>query len=585
MEDHQLALGLSEGGQSEIHLSFPRLNHFWNDSGVLGLYRCLIDSVHAPSQRESAEREGDYREVFGIEANLTRDALELSGAPEALKQALDAAYDRLVERYYNLSTEKQRNDTSAHNFYYDSKTDRFRPFPKKKPKGIAAFIYDKAPRPSGDQAKWVGEPAGQLPEEWSHLQDRLDAFLQSNKLSAGPPAGMLIDGPNRIKPNVTIAIKEGKPKGVCFLCGQPSTTLEKISQTVFPFITGDSGILSFFSGASEVNKVCWRCAFVGKFVPVNGFYTTAGDSLHLFFPFAPSLTKMNEVYGKLQAAAFAFTDPDYWKNFEVQLGGYFARSHELAFAFLHALYQRLFNSNEIEEDADFDCDLFSFALENAPVSFAVVSTMAKGNTQMPTEAYLFDDLAYLFRLFRLTERHETDWKNLAANLVDSTAAKKEDYSLRRNRIMRLMLDKRSILREAESFAYHVNRQKQRAIGPLARFVTLYEELIHKGGGMESQAREAAVTLGRRVGGAVAAERGKKGNLFALRKCRTVADFLNELNRLQFRYQIAIPPAVYEGHLTEENFDEFRGFCLLAALNTFNAGMARQEQAETAEATQ
>jgi hypothetical protein len=114
---------------------------------------------------------------------------------------------------------------------------------------------------------------------------------------------------------------------------------------------------------------------------------------------------------------------------------------------------------------------------------------------------------------------------------------------------------------------------------LVRFIGIYEELLHKGGGMNDKARDAAVTLGRRIGGAVAAEHGKKGNLFALRKCRTVADFLNELNRLQFRYQIAIPPAVYEGHLTDGNFEEFRGFCLLAALNTFNAGMARQEQTE------
>ena len=143
--------------------------------------------------------------------------------------------------------------------------------------------------------------------------------------------------------------------------------------------------------------------------------------------------------------------------------------------------------------------------------------------------------------------------------------------------MGLLLKKKPILRDAEDFAYHVNRTGRQYIAPLVQFVNFYEMLLKKGGPMEDQAREAAVTLGRRVGAAVAKDRGKKGNLFALRKCRSVSDFLNELNRIQFRYEVAIPPAVYEGHLTQQNFEEFRGFCMLAALNSFNAGVAAGQE--------
>ena len=98
--------------------------------------------------------------------------------------------------------------------------------------------------------------------------------------------------------------------------------------------------------------------------------------------------------------------------------------------------------------------------------------------------------------------------------------------------------------------------------------------------MEQVALDAAVTLGKRIGVAVAQERGKKGSLFTLRKCRKLPDFLNELNRLQFRFNIAIPPSVYEGHLTDSNFEEFKGFCLLAALNAFNAGTASKRETAT-----
>ena len=96
--------------------------------------------------------------------------------------------------------------------------------------------------------------------------------------------------------------------------------------------------------------------------------------------------------------------------------------------------------------------------------------------------------------------------------------------------------------------------------------------------MDKDALEAAVTLGKRVGSAVARDRGKKGSLFTLRKCRTLPDFLNQLNRLQFRFEIAVPPATYQGHLNQENFEEFRGFCMLAALNAFNAGTSQREKA-------
>ncbi len=38
----------------------------------------------------------------------------------------------------------------------------------------------------------------------------------------------------------------------------------------------------------------------------------------------------------------------------------------------------------------------------------------------------------------------------------------------------------------------------------------------------------------------------KGGLFRLRKTRTVADFVNELARLQFRYKIDVPKDVLDG---------------------------------------
>ena len=87
--------------------------------------------------------------------------------------------------------------------------------------------------------------------------------------------------------------------------------------------------------------------------------------------------------------------------------------------------------------------------------------------------------------------------------------------------------------------------------------------------MSIEEQEVAVALGKRVG-MVVGENGKKGDLFALRKARRKTDFLNELSRLQFKYQLTIPPDVYGGKLTDANFVEFKQFCMIAALNSFYA---------------
>lgn len=574
---------------SDVTVTFPRLNQFWNDSGVLGLYRCIKGSVHADPQPEDADWAIPLDSL--VEVSLEPHVLQIGGEANHVEKVLCEAYERLVARYYNLSTQKQREDRRSYNFYYDSQQDEFKLFPKRNATGIAA-LTGKALRPARSQVKWDGKP-GSLPPSHAYLQTRLDQFLQHNEIKAGPDAGMLVDGPNRVRPNMRVCVREGgRKERICFLCGHISSATEKINQTVFPFITGDSGVLSFFSTTRGACDVCWRCAFIGKFVPANGFYVQAGDRLHMFFPVAPSLTKLNAVYERLLRRMTVW-EPNFWRNFELPLGGYFSHPSETAFAFLYAVYLELTGEQRLQEDEKdgyndedgFQEKVFDFALRDAPVSFALVSTEQKGQTQLPTRMWIFDDLSYLFRLFRALEKQGTAWRDLAYSMLDSTAARDENRSLERDRMLGALLRKQSILRRAESFAFHVNRGQRQDIGPLAHLVSFYEPILRKGGSMDQEALNAAVALGKRIGAAVSAEKGKKGSLFTLRKCRTLSNFLNELSRLQLRYRVAVPPATYEGHLSQENFEEFRGFCMLAALNTFNAGATRGQAEATPEGRQ
>ena len=573
---------------SDITVTFPRLNQFWNDSGVLGLYRCIIGDIHQKSQRGVDYPSTNLDTEFQTSTKLEADQLVISGEADAVQRLLETAYnDRLIKHYYDISSEKQREEVASHNFFYNSE-GVFESFPKRKSRGIAAFIYDKAPRPAGGQIKWADKTPGKLPDDYAHLQARLDQFLEREELKPGPPAGMLIDEPNRVRPKVIIQVQEPSRKSTrktspCFLCGGTSSKMEKMNQTIFPFMTGESGVLSFFSTTRGATHVCWRCSFIGKFVPVNGFYIQSGDRMHMFFPFAPNLCKMNDVYNRL--IGITEWEPNFYRNIDQRLGGYFTHPSEMAFAFLHRVYAELTTEDELNEedpfeDEEFQQEISNLAFKDAPLSFFIISTEQKGQIQMPTQVRLYDDLVYLFRLFRHLRKKNMRWKSIAQNMLDFTAVKDDNKSLKRNRMLDAVLTKQSILKQAETFAFHVNRSENRYIAPLVEFTTQYETLLFGGNKMEKEALDAAVALGRRIGAAVAKESGKKGNLFSLRKCRKLSDFLNELNRLQFRFNVVIPPAVYEGHLTDANFEEFKGFCLLAGLNAFNAGTAPKRENTT-----
>lgn len=550
-----------------VEITFPKLNHFWLDSGLLGLAVIL-------------------REVDSCIENVVSDTgLTLKGSEDALQNALEKAYDLLVDRFYNVSTKKQQDDITSYNFYYDSKNDKCVSFPKRKSVGIAALIFNKAPRPTVSSVKWskkiqreilingkfTKRNRGILPSSHKHLQKRMDKFLDENGLNV-TTSGLLVDGPNAVCPKVTITTKATtKIKGCCYLCGESASSLEDAGQTIFPFITGSSGLLNFNTLCSSPEKVCWKCSFLGKFVPVNGFYLSQGDSLFAFFPYSISLEKMIDVYSPLQDAKYE--DPNLFKNFKHPLGfekfegGYFQKPFEVAFAFLYTLYKKVLLHQKSDGEGGLSWeDMCNLTISKAPLEFVVLHTKSSGKTFMGKMVWPFRDSVYFFRLIKELEEPTINIKEVMRLLIDFSQ-KNENRTLIRNRVCERILMKQPTLDLIES---HVFRTNNTYIKPLFDFVTKYEPIIRKeGGNMTIEEQEAAVTLGKRIGMAVA-NGGKKGDLFALRKARKKTDFLNELNRIQFKCKLAVPPDVYEGKLTDSNFIEFKQFCMIAALNSFHA---------------
>ncbi len=553
-----------EMSNSLIQIEFSKLSHFWMDSGLLGLYK--ITKEQKPTEIE-------------VEMHLSDDGVVFKGTEANLTALFNKAYESLLNQYYSKSTEKQRQENAG--FYYNSKEDKFVRYPKVKAMGIAGLIFNKAPRMTVNQAKYdtlEANEAGKkitkkvLPHEYSHLQNRLNDFLHETGLKISGN-NLLIDGPNAIQPQVEIKVKKGKDKGKCFICGESSHSLTEIGGTVYPMITGSSGVLSFNSNGGKPEKVCWKCDFLGKFVPVNGFYVYNNESYHIYFPYSSSLVKMSEVYDDFQA--LKIDDPNLLKNYDNKLGGFFQRPFEQLFTFLYSLYLIVLSKKTTDEDnheLDFE-KLFDVVISKAPLEFYTINTTSLGDTQMGKMIWPFNDSVYLFRLFDKIEKNKISIKEVMSGLIDYDQTRNDNKTIMRNTVCERILKKSSIVELIEQHAFHINKSKKQYIKPIHDFVIEYEKILKEGNNKMDQAIiDTAVSLGKTIGFSVAsAGRKGKGDLFRLRKTRKPEDFLNEVNRIQIKYGALVTSDLYgKGQEFENNFLEFKQFCMIAALNTYNA---------------
>jgi hypothetical protein len=253
----------------------------------------------------------------------------------------------------------------------------------------------------------------------------------------------------------------------------------------------------------------------------------------------------------------------------------------------------------------------------ASMGVAMLSLEKKGQTFITKEVVDFHDSVYIFRLIdyisyaltkdsRLGKNPEKFWKKLFDDLFLLQNPQKQfdpANGLYRNRILQKVFAKNSILLDVENFVFKKSlAEKNPYLYRILFFTTLYERVINgrdanfEGGrGMTEEQVKIASGLGAQI--VIAAkkvlmedsqdrERLKplKGDLFALRKTRRAVDFLEQLNRLQFRYGIVLNSEIVKGILVDENvkFEEFKAYCMIAALNSFNSAMGFSDKDKQSE---
>ncbi len=616
----------AKAATKDMELSFPRTGIPWIDAGTAGLFRVLTSKTSYLV--DSLLKDKLQAAIAGVKVEFDLDgALRLVGPKDQVQQLLELAYEDLTDCYFNVSSEKQRAERKAYNFYFVTDEERFQVFPKSRAAGPALLLFDKASRPTGTQKKWGTdsesgkEKAGVLPEGMEEHQSKLDLLVAEYGLKPGPPAGLLIDGPNKVQPKIKIRV--GLKEQPCdFLTGLDAGGLDVGKATAFPLFGGSR---SFASNTTDEPRVGWQMDYVGKFTPAVTFYYMQNDDMYLFFPQSSDLRRIVDVSEEL--VGMRQVQANFFKNFELQLGGYFAERSEILLAFLHAVFRHFsgyrpampiaVSDNESEdgddelvslgpvdaeeEEADVEhisCQqVFDKLCRGAPVNFAVVAARKMGNLWMGRDFQTFTDVLYIARLFDLMtsvvlrengpQRERCSPKRLMATLLDFTS--KKNKSSLRNKVCERILTKQSVLSLLEQHAYHKFSQwkpgEPLMISVLRDFALLYEPEICEVHGMTKtefeQMAQSAKWLGEKIADAVAGftdgesnERGEsvgrsKGVFFRLRRARKLEDFQEEIIRIQMRYKVDIPAhALDADRFNPETFAQFKGFCVIAALSRF-----------------
>ena len=606
----------------DIELTFRRTGIPWIDAGTAGLFRVLTGKtsylVDSLTKEKLQAASADVLVQFSDEGDL-----RLVGSKDQLQQLLELAYEDLTDCYFNVSSDKQRADRKAYNFYFVTDEERFQVFPKSRAAGPALLLFDKASRPTGTQKKWGTDPEsgkekpGILPEGMEGHQGTLALLIEEYGLKPGPPAGLLIDGPNKVQPKIKIRV--GVKEQPCdFLTGYDAGGLDVGKATAFPLFGGSR---SFASNTVDEPRIGWQLDYVGKFTPAVTFFYMQNDDMYLFFPQSSALSRIADVSEEL--VGMRQVQANFFKNFELQLGGYFSERSEILFAFLHAVFRHFsgyrptepvasseentddelvslgpVDDAEVNEIEHISCEqVFDKLCRGAPVNFAVVAARKMGNLWMGRDFQTFTDVLYIARLLELMtsvlpsengpQRQRCSPKRLMSTLIDFSS--KKNKTLLRNKVCERILTKQSVLSLLERHAYHKFSQwkpgEPLMISVLRDFALLYEPEICEVHGMTKtefeQMAQSAKWLGEKIADAVAGftdgesnERGEsvgrsKGVFFRLRRARTLQDFQEEIIRIQMRYKLDSPAhALDADRFNPETFAQFKGFCVIASLSRF-----------------
>lgn len=537
-------------------------NHWWFDAGIVGLY-FIANQV---------KNEEEYDD---IELDFDADSLSIYGEnKDSIRNFLQHCYKNLASKYWNVSTKSQKERLEL--VIYDTDTGEFSLAPKRNPTPVVG----KFVKGSSWKAEYI------IYEDMDEtFKKRVDKYLEeNNKELWGRKKNRLLTTLPECQPKLKILPKvNSRRQSACSICGRYINpgNLKDISQPSFLFFASKSAARSFHTQGNRPAKLCWECEFLSKFTMDTVNYKKEGENISILLLNSPSIKHSIDNQRKIgSSSVLRSVDENYfYKNIGFDSEGLIIRArmpYELLWAYFVDTYSIL-KSNAITIQTDNDDDLLQILgdITSAPIEIIVIYLREKGQTFITKELIVYNDVSYAYRLIDYLLKKGIDLKGVYNSLYETD--NKGDLLPSRNKVLRKVLNKHCILLDIEGIVFRkVFNKKTINVTNILKFLQEYY-LVVKEDIMSREQIDIAVKLGRQIVNQAYEVGGKdknilkriKGDLYTLRKTRTVTDFITQLNTLQFRYGISVSKSITEGVLNEVPFEDFKGYCIMGALNSFN----------------
>ena len=492
---------------------------------------------------------------------------ELKIEANNLNDILQKMYLEMGEKYYNIANKKSLSDKNS--FYYDEKNNKIVQS-KYRTYGFSYLLNNSKQRAIGKKVKIDALTV----EAKKNLKD----YFDENDLNPDKHTIINVNGRNTTIPqyenmNVTIG---NRP---CSVCGNSfAKTWE--SKSISPFLKGASGGSNYVSFMKGAEKVCWKCEYLLRFSPVYAFFQYAGKSINSFFFNSDSLSGMQIINKEIIEQMFLLPEQliefSFMKNFSFFKFGneenkdYFNYSSEQLLMLLYTIYQqielakpRIIEKNDwvqFEEIIQYKTEVFYLKAKEF------------GSTLRPVKAEKFTDFYYLFSVFKILEKENINLQYLMWGLKISAG---DNKSVLRDKWAELFLHRKPTINICEKIVWvnFMNKQFDKDFNQILKWIINYESIINYGGNnlMNDETRDIAIKLGSQLGYAAKNDnnpKAGKGKLIRMRKSRKITQFLDQIISFQMRYGISVNKEILQ-KINEENFEYFRQFTIISALNSFN----------------
>ncbi len=566
------------------------------DSGIVALFFYLEDKNF----------EKQFKENFGVNYDYQLTEIELTISCDKLFNLLEEVYYYMGKEIYDTFTSKQEDEKG--NVYYDEKNESFHRFPKINTYGLTELLTNNAQ--GNTILKENTKKVKELEKENPALLEKIKKYFEDNKLTLLKK--LYFNKPytkiTRLEKISEDFFEDGKNK--CFLTGESYKKLVDVTN-ISPFF---SGLLNFNSNLSGTDKkISWKAMYLSRFAPRLCFYAYEGklrESLTCYFIQSDNLQNIKEIYLEMN---LRLTHPilkanDYLLNFEIYNFGKdkkdytkdFTEKYEYLFMLIYTFYKKLLEKSDYSnESADF---FAGSPYQYKPISLIVFNAQKFASTMRPDSYEEINNLKNIIMLIHYLERRKgLDFFNFLFSLkfIKPTERKgKNSYRIERqfrNKVLEKIIKLKSVLTEIELLFYNCYKYKlaNETIGfknyyALMQFITLYEEIINQGGKyMESELQKRAINLGKSIGqgilnfdlsdGKTKQEnaRAARSAIISLKKARNLEQFLDEITRIQFKYNVSVSNDILE-QINSENFISIKQFAVIAILNQLNSVLNKKQ---------